>query len=119
MSDEADGYHSAHYVKTSEDAAAVGLNAGCDQEGGGDGATSHLPDAIKNNKTTAAAVATAFRRLFRSRVRMGMFDPPNSVAYNQVGGAQQCVCECECARVYACGGCGVCAIGSARSMRVR
>ena len=33
MSDEADGYHSAHYVKTSEDAAAVGINAGLDQEG--------------------------------------------------------------------------------------
>ena len=29
---QADGYHSAHYVKTSEDAAAVGLNAGLDQE---------------------------------------------------------------------------------------
>ena len=37
MSDEADGYHSAHYVKTSEDAAAVGINAGLDQEGGGNG----------------------------------------------------------------------------------
>ena len=90
MSDEADGYHSAHYVKTSEDAAAVGINAGLDQEGGGNGATSHLEEAIAHKKTTAAHVTAAFRRLFRVRIKLGMLDPPvgpsvdewNTIHYN-------------------------------------
>jgi beta-glucosidase len=91
MSDEADDYHSAHYVKTSEDAAAAGINAGIDQEGGGNGVTSHLQDAIKHGKTTKAKVEEAFRRVFRIRIRMGMLDPPigdnvktyNSLYYDQ------------------------------------
>ena len=73
-----------HYVSTMEDAAAEGLNAGMDQEGGGTGAISQLAAAVKDGKTTAAAVANAFKRLFRLRIRLGMLDPPTSVPYNKL-----------------------------------
>ena len=76
--------NSHHYVKTMEDAAAMGLNAGMDQEGGGTGAINKLADAVKDGMTTAAAVATAFTRLFRLRIRLGMLDPPTMVPYNQL-----------------------------------
>ena len=74
-----------NYSKTLEDAAAVGLNAGLDQEGGGNGgpmrtnfsdpnvqAISQLSNAIASGKTTEAAVAQAMRRLFRVRIKLGM-----------------------------------------------
>jgi beta-glucosidase len=84
MSNDADDYHSSHYVNHSDDAAAAGINAGLDQEGGGDGAISHMKEAIFKNKTTAAHVDEAFRRLFRARIRLGMLDPPSEVTPNQI-----------------------------------
>ena len=86
MSDDADGYHSAHYVKTSEEAAAAGINAGLDMEGGGTGAVSHLADAITHNRTTARHVATAFRRVMRARMKLGMLDPPASSSVATLNG---------------------------------
>jgi beta-glucosidase len=77
-------YSSHHYAKSMEGAAAIGLNAGMDQEGGGDVAIKQLQKAIDDKKTSAAAVATALRRLLRIRIRLGMFDPPLSVAYNNL-----------------------------------
>ena len=53
-------------------AAAIGINAGMDQEGGGTQAIEKLPDAVKAGLTTAEAVATSFRRLFAARIRLGM-----------------------------------------------
>lgn len=63
-------------------AAATGLNAGLDQEGGGTGAISALQDAITAGMTTKEAVTTAFKRLFRIRLLLGMHDPPTSVEWN-------------------------------------
>jgi beta-glucosidase len=65
-------------------AAAVGLNAGLDMEGGGPSAIDQLPAAIAANMTNAAAVAQALRRLFLLRIRLGMFDPPTFVPYNSI-----------------------------------
>jgi hypothetical protein len=62
----------------------AGLNAGLDQEGGGTAAIVHLADAISHNLTTSAAVETAFRRLMRMRIRLGMFDPPSLISYNKL-----------------------------------
>ena len=43
-----------------------------------------LPQAVKNGTVNASAVAQAFRRLFRARIRLGMLDPPVSVEHNRI-----------------------------------
>ena len=40
--------------------------------------------AVKAGLTTAETVATAFRRLFAARIKLGMLDPPQSVKYNNI-----------------------------------
>lgn len=69
---------------TMEAGAAQGLNAGIDQEGGGDTAISHLLNATRDGLTTPQEVARAFRNLFRLRIRLGLLDPPTSVTYNHL-----------------------------------
>ena len=69
-------------------AAALGINAGMDQEGGGTQAIGALSQAIADGKTTKLAVATAFRRLFRVRIRLGFLDPPTTVPYNYLNGTE-------------------------------
>ena len=72
------------YTETMVDAAAAGINAGLDQEGGnGESfAIEQLGAAISAGKTTAAAVNGAFRRLFRVRMRLGLLDPPTTVPFS-------------------------------------
>ena len=65
-------------------AAAIGINAGMDQEGGGTRAIGQLPAAVAAGATTAEAIATSFRRLFAARIRLGMLDPPTEVQYNTI-----------------------------------
>jgi beta-glucosidase-like glycosyl hydrolase len=77
-----------HYVSTYEDAAIVGLAAGLDQEGGG-GPTyppvqEGIPAAIADGRLTLADVEVAVRRLFRARLRLGMFDVPSANPYNAI-----------------------------------
>eukprot|EP00660_Eupelagonema_oceanica_P017507 gene17507-15361_t len=67
------------------EAAAAGLNAGLDQEGGGTSAIGQLAAAIDQNLTSASTVATAFGRLMRARIELGMLDPPGSHAYQRIG----------------------------------
>ena len=62
-----------HYSDTLEDAAAVGIAAGLDQEGGGSEVSSQLPAAVAAGKVNASAVARAFRRLFSVRLQLGMY----------------------------------------------
>ena len=66
-------------------AAAAGLNAGLDQEGGGKSAIVTLPAAVAANLTTARTVELAFRRLMRARLVLGMFDPPDSSPFGKIG----------------------------------
>lgn len=72
------------YAKTVPEAAVLGIRAGLDQEGGGNGCVQTLPDLVKNGTVNASAVAVAFRRLFRVRLRLGMLDPPTAVPYNRI-----------------------------------
>ena len=67
-----------------EGGAAKGLNAGIDQEGGGNSAISTLAQGIADGKTTAKEVERALRNLFRLRIRLGMLDPPTDVPYYDV-----------------------------------
>jgi beta-glucosidase len=65
-------------------AAAAGINAGMDQEGGGTKAIEQLGAAVAAGFTTKEHVATAFRRLFAARIKLGMLDPPTLVPYNNI-----------------------------------
>eukprot|EP01084_Bolivina_argentea_P041029 75712_1 len=77
-------YSTHHYVNNSEQAVAVSLNAGVDQEGGGTTAINEIPNALKNGLITMNEIDTAFYRLFRARILLGLFDPPTFVKYNQL-----------------------------------
>jgi beta-glucosidase len=80
------------YVSTWGEAATVGLNAGLDQEGGG-GPTyppvqTGIPAAVAVGNVTLAQVQLAMRRLFRVRLRLGMFDPPLQNPYDAINHTQ-------------------------------
>lgn len=83
---------STHFVCPGmECAAALGLNAGMDQEGGGTVATDALPQALAANLTTMAAVDAAVSRIMTTRFLLGMFDPPTSVPANLYGNSTEWV----------------------------
>ena len=67
-------------------AAVAGLSAGLDQEGGGgpiyEPVQIGIPDAVITGQITLSNLTIPVRRLMRARLRLGMFDPPASVAYN-------------------------------------
>lgn len=69
------------YVPTLEAAAAIGINNGLDQEGGGWTAISALPQCLKDGTVKAATVTASFKRLFRARFQLGMFDPPEFLEF--------------------------------------
>ncbi|KAJ1456285.1 glycoside hydrolase superfamily [Pelagophyceae sp. CCMP2097] len=70
-----------HYVSTFEEAAAAGINAGMDQEGGFGyyPAVSALLAAVEAGNVRRETVEMALRRLMRVRLRLGMLDPPSRV----------------------------------------
>eukprot|EP01087_Luapelamoeba_hula_P014948 TRINITY_DN4436_c1_g1_i1.p1 TRINITY_DN4436_c1_g1~~TRINITY_DN4436_c1_g1_i1.p1 ORF type:complete len:494 (+),score=58.07 TRINITY_DN4436_c1_g1_i1:1-1482(+) len=74
-------YNTHHYTSTMAEGVALAMNSGCDQEGGGD-VNSMLNQLVPQGKVPKSKIAEAFRRLFRIRVRLGMFDPPTMVGYN-------------------------------------
>ena len=74
----------SRYAGSSTEAAALGLNAGLDQEGGGTTIIDKIPDAVSAGLTTAKHVRRAFERLMLVRMRLGLFDPPGSVQWNRL-----------------------------------
>ncbi len=62
-----------HYANNLAEAAADGVNAGCDLECGD--AYKHLGEAVKLGLTTEATIDKSVKRLFEARIRLGMFDP--------------------------------------------
>ena len=75
-------YSTHHYASSFEQAAAIGIKAGCDQEGGSTKAIDQIPRAINNGLLTIDDINTAVSRLFRIRIKLGLFDPPTFVKYN-------------------------------------
>jgi len=72
--------HQFHHVAADEvEAAAMSLRAGTDLTCGPEYRS--LPDAVRRGLVTEAQVDTAVTRLFRTRFRLGMFDPPERVPY--------------------------------------
>jgi beta-glucosidase len=80
-----------HFTKTKEDAAAISLKLGMDNEC--IDFTHKVPDnsdymkyidAVKQGSLSEKDIDIALRRLFRARFLLGMFDPPEMVPYAQI-----------------------------------
>ncbi len=70
-------------VKTAPEAAALSVKSGTDLECG-KVFEYGLKEAIKNKLLTEEDINTAVKRLFTARFKLGMFDPPEIVKYNQI-----------------------------------
>ncbi len=79
-----------HYTPDMAHAAAAAVKAGTDLECGyGDGqAFPALVQAVQQKLVTEAEIDVALHRLFRTRLRLGMFDPPSSFAYGRLAMAE-------------------------------
>ncbi len=77
-----------HWAANWTVAAAAGLAAGLDQEGGG-GPTYPpvqigIPAGLADGTVTMASLEVAVRRLMAARIRLGMFDPPSMNPWNAI-----------------------------------
>lgn len=73
-----------HYAKTPEAAAMMCLQAGLDVECGDYIYRTALIDAYKQYMVTEEQIDSAAYRVLRARMRLGMFDHPDSVPYNHL-----------------------------------
>jgi len=84
-------FHEFHKVtKTPEESAAMALNAGCDLNCGC--TYPMLTLSCKEGLTSEEAIDTALARLLRTRLKLGMFDPPEKSKYGKLGHS---VINCE------------------------
>jgi beta-glucosidase len=74
-----DIYKFHRIVKTEAEASAIAVKAGTDLTCGREYRS--LLQAVKNGLITEAEIDVAVKRLMRTRFRLGMFDPPEMVAY--------------------------------------
>jgi beta-glucosidase len=77
-----DLYKHHHVVETREEAAAIAVKVGCDLNCGC--TFDALLVAVNQGLIDEATIDRAVRRLFRTRIRLGMFDPPAEVPYAQI-----------------------------------
>jgi beta-glucosidase len=82
----ADVYRGHHFAPDDEHASAVSLKAGTDLDCGG--AYKALGAAVKSGLLEKSDLDRAVERLFAARFRLGMFDPPGSVPYDRLLGAE-------------------------------
>jgi beta-glucosidase len=76
-------FHETHKVTSSwEESAAVAVKAGCDLNCGC--TYEHIPSAIAMGLLDERDVDACVKRLFRARMRLGMFDPPERVPYASI-----------------------------------
>jgi beta-glucosidase len=75
-----------HFAPDMAHASAESVKAGTDLECGfaGGQAFPALVDAVHQGLITEAELDTSLRRLFRARMKLGMFDPPDSYAYGRI-----------------------------------
>ena len=72
-----------NYVKSNEEATALGLKTGVDTDCGGVYQTSAM-DALKKGLITEADIDRALINIFTIRMRLGEFDPKNIVPYSGI-----------------------------------
>jgi beta-glucosidase len=70
------------FVPDNEHGAAVAVQAGTDTTCGDEYLA--LVQAVHDGLIQESEINTSLRRLFIARFRMGMFDPPSAVAFNQI-----------------------------------
>jgi beta-glucosidase len=69
-------------ASTPEAAAAIGVKNGCDLECGG--AYRTLGKAVAEGLLTEADIDMALTRLMKTRMKLGLFDPPETVRYTKI-----------------------------------
>ena len=77
-----DIYERHKIVSTPEEAGALAVKSGCDLECLNTYA--HLKEAVAKRMITEQEIDIAVKRLFTARMKLGMFDPADSVKYNSV-----------------------------------
>ena len=70
------------FVKTEAEASALAVRAGTDLTCGNEYVK--LLDVVKQGLISEAEIDTALKRLMTARFRLGMFDPPEMVAYARI-----------------------------------
>jgi beta-glucosidase len=76
-------FHEHHGVTTSfEESAALAVKAGCDLNCGC--SYEHVPAAVERGLLSEADLDVCVKRLMRARMRLGLFDPLESVPYAQI-----------------------------------
>ena len=78
-----DIYKNHKVVETVSEAAAEALLAGTDLECGTN-VYPHLLDAVENGYITENDIDVSLKRLFTARFKLGMFDPPSMVSYQNI-----------------------------------
>jgi beta-glucosidase len=77
-----DIYKFHRFVKTEAEASAISVKAGTDLTCGREYRS--LVEAVKDGLIREAEIDTSLKRLMRARFRLGMFDPPEMVAYARI-----------------------------------
>ncbi|MCM3874324.1 MAG: glycoside hydrolase family 3 C-terminal domain-containing protein [Pyrinomonadaceae bacterium] len=77
-----DIYRHHKFVKTEGEASAIAVKAGTDLTCGREYRS--LVQAVKDGLITEAEIDVAVKRLMTGRFRLGMFDPPEMVAYSRI-----------------------------------
>lgn len=76
-------FHEFHKVTSNwEESAALAVKTGCDLNCGC--TFEHLPEAVGQGLLSEADLDRSVRRLFRARMLLGMFDPPEMVRYASI-----------------------------------
>ncbi len=71
-----------HYTKDNEHGSADAVRAGTDTTCGNEYVT--LVQAVKDGLIKESEIDTAVKHLFTARMRLGMFDPPDTVPFNKI-----------------------------------
>lgn len=69
-------------ARTEAEASALAVKTGCDLDCGREYRS--LTEAVKTGLITEAEIDTAVKRLFEARFRLGLFDPPERVAWARI-----------------------------------
>lgn len=77
-----DIYKHHQIVATAAEAAALGIRTGMDLNCGRTYAA--LPEALEQGLVTEEEIDASLRRLMRTRIELGMFDPPEQVPWAQI-----------------------------------
>lgn len=77
--------HAGHKIaETPEEAAAIALNTGCNLNCGAT-YSPHLLQSIENGLTNEAEVDKNLKQLFKTRFKLGLFDPKGSTPWDNYG----------------------------------